>query len=105
MATKRRRRKRLGRPRSTERPPGSRSSRERILAAASHLFSHRGTRATTMQDVAERAGFTVGAIYKHFHGKPDLLLAVVAVALERIPLLQSAADARRGSVAQIAGVT
>ena len=57
-----------------------------------------------MQDVAERAGFTVGAIYKHFHGKPDLLLAVVAAALERIPLLQSAADARRGGVARIVGV-
>jgi len=44
-----------------------------------------------MQQVAEQAGFTVGALYRHFPGKPDLLLAVVTSALEKIPLFQTGA--------------
>jgi TetR/AcrR family transcriptional regulator len=56
-----------------------------------------------MEDVAERAGFTVGAIYRHFRGKPDLLLAVVAAALQRIPLFQSDGPPR-GRVSQAIGV-
>ena len=93
-----RRKRRIGRPPNRDRPPGSPSSRERIVGAASQLFAQRGTRATTMQQVAARAGFTVGALYRHFHGKPALLLAVVDAALEKIPVLQT------GEVSKIVGV-
>jgi len=53
-----------------------------------------------MERIAEKTGFTVGALYRHFHGKPDLLLAVVAAALERIPLFQQTATRPRGTVAE-----
>src|SRR5882724_7691082 len=99
-----RRKRRIGRPRNRDRKPGSPSSRERIVEAASQLFAQRGTRATTMQQVAARAGFTVGALYRHFHGKPALLLAVVAAALEKIPVLQAGEGRPRGKVSEIVGV-
>jgi AcrR family transcriptional regulator len=104
MASKNRRKKRLGRPRKQDRPSGAPSSRERILEAASALFVARGTSATTMQQVAAEAGFTVGALYRHFGGKPDLLLGVVAAALERIPLFQASAIHARGRLAEVVGV-
>jgi len=98
MALRSRRKRKIGRPRKRDRRPGAPSSPQRIVEAASQLFAHRGTRATTMQQVAARAGFTVGAIYRHFPSKPDLLLAVVGAALEKIPVLQG------GEIAEIVGV-
>jgi len=97
-------RKRLGRPRKEDRRPGAPSSRERILEAAAALFAKRGHQATTMEEVAGRAGFTVGALYRHFGGKPDLLLAAIAAALEKIPLFQQSAGRRRGTVAETIGI-
>ncbi len=106
MATPRRARakRRLGRPRKTDRRPGAPSTRERILAAAAALLAERGHDATTMEDVAAAAGLTVGALYRHFDGKPDLLLAVVGASLDRIPLFHPAAGARAGRVAELVGV-
>jgi AcrR family transcriptional regulator len=103
MAARTRKRK-LGRPRKEDRRPGSPSSRERILEAAAALFAERGHEATTMEEVAARAGFTVGALYRHFGGKPDLLLAVVGAALERIPLFQQGAARRRDRLSRVVGV-
>jgi len=94
----------LGRPRNADRDPRGPSSRDRILAAASRLFAERGHDATTMEDVAARSGFTAGALYRHFRGKPDLLLAVIAAALERIPAFQRRAAHPRGRVAQTIGI-
>src|SRR5882724_10660052 len=99
-----RRKRRIGRPRNRDRKPGSPSSRERIVEAASQLFAQRGTRATTMHQVAKRAGFTVGALYRHFHGKPDLLLAVVAAALAKLPLLQAAALSPQAELSELVGL-
>jgi AcrR family transcriptional regulator len=98
------RKRRLGRPRNEDREPGAPSSRERILDAAAALFAERGHAATTMEDVAAQAGFTVGALYKHFEGKPDLLLAVVAAALEHIPVFQQRAVRPTGRLAETIGV-
>lgn len=45
-----------------------------IMEAALELFSTQGFRATTLDQVAEAAGVTKGAIYHYFQGKDDLLL-------------------------------
>ena len=99
-----RRKRRLGRPRNADRRPGSPSTRERILEAASRLLAERGHEATTMEDVAAASGLTVGALYRHFAGKPDLLLAAVASALEQVPLFKPAEGAPTGSVAELIGI-
>ena len=44
-----------------------------ICRAAYELFCERGYAATTMVDVAERAGVAVQTVYFTFHTKPDLL--------------------------------
>jgi len=50
-----------------------RSPREALMDAAFEVFSTRGYRATRLEEVAEAAGVTKGAIYYHFENKEDLL--------------------------------
>jgi AcrR family transcriptional regulator len=52
-------------------------ARERIVAAALDLFSERGTAATSVRDVAERAEVTVPGLYYHFASKADLIQEVL----------------------------
>ena len=52
-------------------------ARERILAAAYELFSHRGIRAVGTDEVIERAGVARATLYRHFATKNDLVLAVL----------------------------
>jgi AcrR family transcriptional regulator len=47
------------------------------MEAAFQVFATRGYRAARLEDVAEVAGMTKGAIYYHFSGKEDLLRQAV----------------------------
>ncbi|MFD0360011.1 TetR/AcrR family transcriptional regulator [Nocardia sp. GCM10030253] len=51
-------------------------TRERIIAAAAELFSHRGARATTMNAVARAADVSPATVGNHF-ASPDLLIEAV----------------------------
>jgi AcrR family transcriptional regulator len=51
--------------------------RAQIVAAATALFAEVGFEATTMAQVAERAGSSVGNVYKYFASKDALLAAVL----------------------------
>lgn len=53
-------------------------TREALLDAAADLFAERGYQAASLDDIAEAAGFTRGAIYSNFDGKEDLFLSVMA---------------------------
>ncbi|MFI6393390.1 TetR/AcrR family transcriptional regulator [Nonomuraea sp. NPDC050547] len=57
-------------------PSGDR--RELIIRQAARLFVAQGYHATGMDEIGEAAGVTGPAIYRHFTGKDDLLLAIVA---------------------------
>jgi AcrR family transcriptional regulator len=59
-----------------ERPPESRMQ-EQLLEAALRVFARRGYRTARLDDVAEAAGVTKGAIYHYFATKEALLLRVV----------------------------
>ncbi|HEX3501986.1 MAG TPA: TetR/AcrR family transcriptional regulator [Xanthobacteraceae bacterium] len=48
-----------------------------ILDSAYELFSERGYHATTLQDIAERAGIGVGTVYSYVPSKIRLLYAIV----------------------------
>jgi AcrR family transcriptional regulator len=65
-------------------------TRSALVEAASHVFARRGFNGASLDEIAETAGFTRGAIYKHFDGKEDLLLAVWDQINERV--LQAFAD-------------
>src|SRR5262249_4444441 len=51
--------------------------RRRVLDAAANLFAVRGYHGTSIEDIAEKAGLTRGAIYSNFASKEDLLVAVM----------------------------
>ena len=51
-------------------------TRERILNAAADVFYDKGVSNTSLNDVAQAAGVTRGAIYWHFKNKPDLFHAM-----------------------------
>jgi AcrR family transcriptional regulator len=51
-------------------------TRRALLAAARRVFARRGYKATSLDDIAERARLTKGALYHHFDSKAALLEAV-----------------------------
>jgi AcrR family transcriptional regulator len=51
-------------------------TRAALIASARHLFATRGFEGASLDEIAEAAGYTRGAIYKHFANKEDLLFAV-----------------------------
>ncbi|WP_396903713.1 TetR/AcrR family transcriptional regulator [Mycolicibacterium phlei] len=51
-------------------------TRSLLLDAAENVFGEKGFTAATLDDIAYAAGYTKGAIYKHFATKEDLFLAV-----------------------------
>ena len=52
-------------------------TRNAILDSAELLFSERGVSRTSLEDIAQSAGVTRGAIYWHFKDKSDLFAAMV----------------------------
>jgi AcrR family transcriptional regulator len=56
------------------------SSRRALVDAALAEFSERGYEASTVADIAARAGVTTGAIYAHFESKLDLLVEAIGLA-------------------------
>ena len=54
----------------------SQKTQEALLDAAEALFSEQGADATSVADVARRAGCSVGAVYHHFRDKKALLYAL-----------------------------
>jgi AcrR family transcriptional regulator len=52
------------------------ASQQRIIEAAYALFLEQGYHGTSMRQIAERAGLTMGGIYNHFDGKESIWEAV-----------------------------
>jgi len=50
-------------------------TRDLLLDAAEEVFAERGFEGASLDDIAQRAGYTRGAIYKHFSSKAELFLA------------------------------
>ncbi|MER5838148.1 TetR family transcriptional regulator, partial [Streptomyces sp. NPDC002130] len=63
-------------------------TREHVLDTAHDLFLHDGFTKTSIERVAEAAGYSKGAVYSNFATKNELCLAV----LDRIALQQVAYD-------------
>jgi AcrR family transcriptional regulator len=51
-------------------------TRSLLVDAAEEVFAEKGFTAATLDDIAHAAGYTKGAIYKHFDTKEELFLAV-----------------------------
>jgi AcrR family transcriptional regulator len=59
-------------------------TRDALLDAAAKVFAERGFQGASLDEIAATAGYTRGAIYKHFSDKEDLLHAVCVRLNERI---------------------
>ena len=58
--------------------------RQQLVEVAASLFSERGYRSTTMDDVAEAAGVTKPLLYQHFSSKKALYLELVDEIAHRV---------------------
>ena len=52
-------------------------TRSALVDSAAELFATRGFHAASLDEIAERAGFTRGAIYSNFENKEELFFAVL----------------------------
>jgi AcrR family transcriptional regulator len=62
----------------------SAQTRAELMASARRLFLRRGFHATSLEQVAEEAGFTIGAVYSRFGGKADLFLAILDERIDQL---------------------
>ncbi|MEZ4668977.1 MAG: TetR family transcriptional regulator [Anaerolineae bacterium] len=68
-------------------------TRQRLLKAALVVFSRQGYADTHLEDIAEEAEVTRGAIYHHFGGKAKLYNEIVAEGTKRVfPVIKAALD-------------
>jgi AcrR family transcriptional regulator len=51
-------------------------TRAELLATAAKVFARRGYNGASVEEIAEEAGYSHGAVYSNFDGKADLFLAV-----------------------------
>ena len=58
-------------------------TRERLIEAAARVFAEKGFAATSLDEVADAAGLTKGAVYSNFENKEDLVAAVLSAHQDR----------------------
>ncbi len=64
-------------PSPRARRPSRTETRARLLDAAAAVFVERGIAAATVEDIAEAAGFSRGAVYSNFADKDAVVLALL----------------------------
>ncbi len=78
----------MGQPRLTRDQRRSRT-RRRLIDAAAKVFARQGYAGASLDEIAEEAGFTKGAVYSNFASKDDLFLTALEEHLtERIGDIQ-----------------
>src|SRR4051812_10096920 len=74
-------------PRTTARPSREEKkamTRKKLLEAAAAVFARRGFNGASLDDVAEEAGLTKGAVYSNFASKDDLIAALLEQRLDHV---------------------
>jgi len=64
------------RPKRETRADRQARTRSELIEAASTVFARRGYSGASVEEIAEEAGYSHGAVYSNFEGKADLFLAV-----------------------------
>jgi TetR/AcrR family transcriptional regulator, regulator of cefoperazone and chloramphenicol sensitivity len=82
--------------------PGGENTRRRLLLAAGELFAHKGYGATSIRDIAEKAGANIAAINYHYASKSNLYLEAVQYVLQKIVMWRAAvaSEFQAGSVSR-----
>lgn len=74
-------------------------TRAQLIDAAATVFARRGYTAASLDEVAEEAGLTKGAVYSNFSSKEELFQAVIDERLNE-PMLRLAEDIDSGTFAE-----
>jgi len=69
--------RRPGRPARLTRDERKQETRRRLLAAAAEVVAARGYHRATVDEIAEAAGYTKGAVYSNFASKEEILLSLL----------------------------
>lgn len=64
-------------PRRLTRAESKEQTRRRLLDAAAHTFARKGYAGASVEEVAEAAGFSAGAVYSNFANKEELFSALM----------------------------
>ena len=78
-------------PRRLTRSEAQSLTRQRLVDAAAEVFCEQGFITSSLADVADRAGYTIGAVYSNFSSKDDLFFAVMRDRLPRVEAMLAAA--------------
>jgi AcrR family transcriptional regulator len=82
-----------GQPRNRREEQRERT-REELLDAAASVFARQGFHGASVDQVAEAAGYTKGAVYSNFRSKEELFLELLERQLDRsVELLEEVAEA------------
>lgn len=79
---------------STSRAESQRRTRDALLETAHDMFLRDGYAATSLDRVADTAGYSKGAVYSNFRGKEELCLAVLdeMYARDIVALIEAVTD-------------
>ncbi|MEQ3746620.1 MAG: helix-turn-helix domain-containing protein, partial [Henriciella sp.] len=80
--------------------PRARNARPKIERAALKLFVSEGVDAATTREIADEAGVSEGALYRHYKGKDELALALFMETHNRLGEMMMAAFMEAGSIEQ-----
>lgn len=72
------------------------STKERLLEQAARLFAERGYAGVSLEDIAQSAGFTKGAVYSHFGSKEQTFLAALRAETAALAAIRHAATSGEG---------
>lgn len=64
-------------------------TKEKIHTAAMHLFARKGLAATNVQDIADKAGISIGLLYRHYKTKESLFYELAEFAFLGLKELNS----------------
>lgn len=72
-----------------EKKPRVRNAKPKIERAALKLFVHEGVDAATTREIADKAGVSEGALYRHYKGKDELALSLFMATHNRLGTMLS----------------
>jgi|GEM_PF-467004 len=78
-----------------------RSTRQRALVAALALFDAQGVEATTIEQLRDAAGISVGSLYHHFGSREGLVIALYEDLLEQYRTAITAALVRQSGIREL----
>ncbi len=71
--------------------------KQEIIEAALHLFGTKGYKSTTMEEIAEQAQFSKGAIYSYFESKKQLFDEILTNIFDKVQSLSEEAKKLKGN--------